>query len=146
VKPYTLCTTLLLLACGGDNAGPSGITAAQITGTWDMNATGCLSGNLPVRLSASSDGALTSAVNAWTNSEPAGFFRPLDGTVALATGAAEFHMWSDASHDAAMLFVGTLSADGSLTGTVADPMTGHAPVFHFSGGPDCTATATGHRR
>lgn len=111
-----------------------------------MNVSGCLSGNLPVRLSAAANGALTSGTNAWTNNESFGFFRPLGGTVDLTTGDAEFHMWADGSHDAAMIFSGTLDADGSLQGTVTDPMPGFSPIFHFSGDPICTGQATGQRR
>lgn len=141
-------TVALTLGCGGgDGTGPAGLMSEFVTGIWDMNTTGCLNGNLPVRLSASADGSLTSAVNAWANAEAQfGFTRPLDGTVNLATGAAEFHMWSSGSHTSALLFVGTLSADGSLTGNVTDPMTGYGPVFHFSGQPSCTAQVSGHRR
>lgn len=142
---FPLVGVALLLACGS-NTGPSGLTAATVTGTWDLNVTGCLTGDLPVRLSAASDGALTSAVNAWTNDESLGFFRPLDGTVTLSSGAAEFHMWSDAQHTDALLFTGTLTSAGALSGTVTDPMPGYGPIFHFSGGAICTAAATGHRR
>ncbi len=137
---------VLLLACGGDSTGSSELAASDVSGTWDLNATGCLNGDLPVKLSASSSGALTSAVNTWTNDESFGFFRPLEGTVDLSSGAAEFHMWADGSHNAAVLFVGTLHSDGSLTGTVSDPMPGYGPIFHLSGGPACTSDVTGHRR
>src|SRR6476646_6821562 len=137
----------LLVACGGgDSSGPPDLAPEFVSGIWDINVTGCLNGALPVRLVATSTGALTSAQNAWTNSEDLGFFRPLDGTVDLSSGAAEFHMWSGGDHDSAVLFVGTLASDGSLSGTVTDPMPGEAPIFHFSGSPICTATGTGHRR
>jgi hypothetical protein len=142
----TVAALTFLASCGGDSTSPSGLTAAFVSGIWDVNATGCINGDLPVRLSASSDGALTSAINAWTNDESLGFFRPLDGTVDLGTGAAEFHMWDTGSHDGALLFSGTLHADGLLTGTLTDPMPGYGSVFHFSGGPICTAPVTGHHR
>jgi hypothetical protein len=120
--------------------------ASEISGTWDLNATGCLQGDLPVRLTAASDGGLTSAANAWTNSESLGFFRPLDGSVDLSTGAAEFHMWADGSHDSAILFTGTITAAGAITGNFTDPMPAYAPIFHFSGGSECVAPVTGSRR
>jgi hypothetical protein len=104
-------------------------------------------GSFPVRLNAAADGALTSAVNAWASGAGSvDFGRPLDGAVDLGTGAAEFHLWSSSTHTSAMLFVGTLAADGSLTGTLTDPMTGYAPILHLSGDPDCTAQVSGQRR
>jgi hypothetical protein len=140
----------LTLGCGGsdDNGtGPNGLSPALVSGTWDISVTGCLSDNLPVRLSADDDGSLTSAENVWTYpGAQFEFDRPLDGRVDLETGAAEFHLWSSDLLTAALLFVGTLSADGSLTGDITDPLPGYIPVFHFFLFPICQAQASGQRR
>ncbi|HEU4700683.1 MAG TPA: hypothetical protein VFS40_15975 [Gemmatimonadales bacterium] len=143
-----VCSAVAFAAGCGDGGPSGGLGAADINGTWDLNVSGsCLRGSLPVRLTATAGGALTSATNAWTNNEAdLGFFRPLDGSVDLESGAAEFHMWGSGDRTHALLFTGTLGADGSLDGTITDPMPGAGPVFHFSGGPTCTAAATGHKR
>jgi hypothetical protein len=153
LRPQTGLAILLTLTlgCGGsdDNGtGPNGISPALVSGIWDLNAPGCLfNQSLPLRLNAADDGTLTSAENVWTYpGAQFEFDRPLDGRVDLETGTAEFHIWSSEFRTAALLFVGTLSADGSLTGVITDPLPGYIPVFHFFLFPICQAQASGQRR
>lgn len=147
MRSLVLVLAGLLVSCGSDGTGPDALTASQVSGIWDVSMTGCLGGTLPMRLVAERNGDLTSAQNAWTNNEAQlGFSRPLEGSVTLSSGAAEIHLFADANHVAALLFVGTLTADGHLSGTMTDPMPGFQPVVHLSTDPPCEAAAAGSKR
>jgi hypothetical protein len=114
--------------------GGAGLTAAQATGNWSFtvqrtSALACTSGSLAngavltAHLDVLSDGTLATSTSFWQN------FRPLSGTVVLASGLTDLFMSAAAGSSAAMELQGTMTAAGSFSGTLSDPAAGSFAVF-----------------
>jgi len=156
---FWLSSVLVFAACenstdplgGIINGGGGTLTAAQATGDWTFNVTvnstlpACsnnlttqaVTGHLDVQTSGTL--ALTSS---WTD-PLSNTAEPLRGSVILSSGVADL-LFADpsVSSTAQMEFSGTMTATGSLSGTLTDPESGFTQVFGTGG---CTYTVNGQK-
>lgn len=127
--------------------GTPGITQAQATGNWSFTVTrtstlGCTAGSLAdgqvltASFNVLADGSLATT-SFWQN-PPTTLVRPLSGAINLGTGITDLFMAASSGSSAAMELRGTMTSNGSFTGTLTDPAPGSFQVFGA-----CSYTATG---
>jgi hypothetical protein len=130
--------------------GGSGLTAAQADGNWSFTVTrtsslGCTGGSLTngqvvtASVDVLTDGTISSSTSSWQGPGST-LVRPLSGSVNLSTGFADIIMSASSGSTAAMELRGTMTTNGSFSGTLTDPAPGSFQVFGA-----CSYTATGTR-
>jgi hypothetical protein len=159
VRPAFLCLCLLLLASAcetttddifGVGGGGGAVTQAQAAGAWTFTVqqTGtlaCTGGALPngqiltAQLDVASDGTLNAGTSSWQN-PPTTLIRPLTGSVRLTDGFTDLFLSSSVGSTSAMELRGTMSSNGTFSGTLTDPGPGFTPMFGTSG---CQYTTSG---
>lgn len=157
MRPTLFCLTLLLSVAACESStdpfiglgGAPGITQAQATGNWSFtvqqtSTLGCTSGSLAsgqvltASLNVSADGTLA-ATSSWQN-PPTTVVRPLSGVISLGTGITDLFMAASSGSSGVMELRGTMTSNGSFTGTLTDPAPGSFQVFGA-----CSYTATGSK-
>jgi hypothetical protein len=156
VRRVVLCmaTMVLLGACENSTnplegllGGGGALTQAQATGNWSLtvqrNTTFPACTNpladgsvITAHLDIGSNGVLTGA-SSWLN--PFSTVLPLTGSVNLTNGATDLH-FAGGTASAQMELLGTMTASGSLSGTLRDPEPGFTQVFGTGG---CEYTVSG---
>ena len=159
MRPAFLCLCLLLFASAcetttddifGIGGGGGAVTQAQAAGSWSFTVqqTGtlaCTGGALPngqiltASLDVASDGTINPSTSSWQN-PPTTLIRPLTGSVRLTDGFTDLFLSSSAGSTSAMELRGTMSSNGTFSGTLTDPGPGFTPMFGTSG---CEYTASG---
>jgi hypothetical protein len=130
--------------------GGGALTQAQATGNWSLTLTttttfpACTnplanSSLISTHLDVGTDGVLT-ASSSWLD-PIASVVRILSGSVNLTNGATDLH-FAGSSTSAQMELVGTMTASGTLSGTLRDPEPGFTQVFGTGG---CEYTVSGIR-
>lgn len=157
MRRLVLCLTTIVLfgACESSTnplegllGGGGALTQAQATGNWSLTVQrtttfpACTnplaSGSaITARLQVVSDGVLA-GTSSWLNPIST-VVLPLTGSVNLTNGAIDLH-FAGASSSAQMELLGTMTASGTLSGTLRDPEPGFTQVFGTGG---CEYTATG---
>ena len=157
MRSIVLCLALLasVAACETSTdpfigfGGTPGITQAQATGNWSFAVTrtstlGCTTGSLTdgqvltASLDVLADGSL--ATTSFWQSPASTIVRPLSGAINLGTGITDFFMSASSGSSAAMELRGTMTSNGSFTGTLTDPAPGSFQVFGA-----CSYTAAGNK-
>jgi len=157
VRRFVLClTTIALLeACETTTnpldailGGGGSLTQAQATGNWSLtvqrNSTFPACANpladgsaIAAHLNIASDGTL-SGTSSWVNPISATVLS-LSGSVNFSNGATDLH-FAGASSSAQMELLATMTASGTISGTLRDPEPGFTQVFGTGG---CEYTVTG---
>lgn len=147
------CIAALTLATGFGCAGdsPSGLSAAQFDGIWELDVQGgetCDGASGPhVRYFEISEaqpgvsGGVFNVVEEWDFQRPYRFGWLVTGNVNIAQRTVELNFWQS-TLSVGGVFTGSVAADGTLTGTFLDPKPGYAPHLALS---SCSYTATGRR-
>jgi hypothetical protein len=151
VRRLVLCLTTIALfaACenatdpfgGFVNGGGGAITQAQATGSWSLTlqrtttfpaCTNPLANGtvIAAQLNVGSDGVL-GGTSSWLNPIST-VVLALTGSINLANGAADLH-FAGGSGGAQMETVGTMTASGTISGTLTDPEPGSTQVFGTGG-------------
>ena len=159
MKRLVLCLTTMVLfaACenstdplGGFLGGGGALTQAQATGNWSLTvqqtttfpacANPLANGSvITAHLDVGSDGVLA-GTSSWLNPIST-VVLPLTGSVNLTNGATDLHFAGGVA-GAQMELLGTMTASGTLTGTLRDPEPGFTQVFGTGG---CEYTVSGIR-
>jgi hypothetical protein len=159
VRRLVLCLTAIVLfgACetstnplDGLLGGGGALTQAQATGNWSLTVQGTTTfpactnplangSVITAHLDAGTDGVL-SATSSWLNPISA-VVLPLTGSVNLTNGATDLH-FAGGTGSAQMELLGTMTASGTLSGTLRDPEPGFTQVFGTGG---CEYTVNGVR-
>lgn len=159
MKRLVLCLTgiALLGACetstnplDGLLGGGGALTQAQATGNWSLTVQGTTTfpactnplangSVITARLDVGTDGVL-SGTSSWLNPISA-VVLPLTGSVNLTNGATDLH-FAGGTSSAQMELLGTMTASGTLSGTLRDPEPGFTQVFGTGG---CEYTVNGVR-
>ena len=124
---------------GFPGGGGGGVTQAQAAGTWSLTLTrtttlACTGGALasgsviPINLVLQSDG--TAATTSTWRSATSGALLPLTGTVRFTDGFTDLILMSGSS---GMEVRGTITSNGTFSGTITDPAPGLAPVYGTGG-------------
>jgi hypothetical protein len=139
------CETSTDNLIGIPGGGGGTVTQADASGTWSLTLTqtttlACSGGALAngsviaLNLNVQSDGTATTA-STW-RSPSSGALLPVAGTVRFADGITDLILSSGAS---AMELRGTLTSNGTFSGTITDPAAGFTPVY----GTGCEYNAPG---
>jgi hypothetical protein len=121
--------------------GGGALTQAQATGNWSLtvqrtttfpNCSNPLANGsvITTHLTVGSDGVLT-GTSSWLNPLSTTVL-PLTGSVNLANGATDLH-FAGGTSTAQMEALGTITASGTLSGTLRDPEPGFSQVFGTGG-------------
>ena len=124
---------------GFPGGGGGAVTQAQASGTWSLTLTrtttlACTGGALangsviPVNLVLQSDG--TAAPTSTWRSATSGALLPLSGTVRFTDGFTDLILMSGSS---GMEVRGTITSNGTFSGTITDPAPGLTPVYGTGG-------------
>ena len=155
MRPTLLFLSLLLFVAACETTtdpligfgGGTGLTQAQAAGNWSFTvqrttALGCTGGSLAngqvltATLDVQAGGALANT-SFWQN-PPTTVVRPLSGAITLTSGSTDLFMSASSGSSAAMELQGTMTSNGTFTGTLTDPAPGSFQVFGA-----CGYTATG---
>lgn len=143
--PVVFC--LAAIACTDANA-PAGVTVDQLAGTWELTRAAnpaCLGGQTPqvylfrVPRGDVRAGALSVVAN-WGTTPALPW--ALTGSVDLASRTADLRFWLRVL-DVGAQFRGTVDGNGTMRGTLTDPVPGYRP--HLVASPGCTFEATARR-
>jgi hypothetical protein len=157
VRRLVLCLTSIVLFGACENSanpldgilgGGGALTQAQATGNWSLTVQGTTTfpacanqlanGTvITTHLDVGSDGALA-GTSSWLNPISATVLA-LTGSVSLTNGATDLH-FAGGSSSAQMELLGTMTASGTLSGTLRDPEPGFNQVFGTGG---CEYTVNG---
>ena len=157
MRRLVLCRTTIALFGACENSanpldgilgGGGALTQAQASGNWSLTlqrtttfpacANPLANGSaITTRLDAGTDGVLAGTSN-WLNPISTTVL-PLTGSVNLSNGATDLH-FAGASSSAQMELLGTVTASGTLSGTLRDPEPGFTQVFGTGG---CEYTVSG---
>jgi hypothetical protein len=157
IRVVAVCLAVVTVAAGCENSpetligfpggGGGAVTQAQASGDWSFTVTktqtlACTGGSLAdgqaivVHLDVQSDGTVTAATSTWQN-PGSGALLPASGSVRLADGVTDVILSSGSS---GMELRGTLSSNGTFSGTLTDPAAGFSPMFSTGG---CEYSAPG---
>ncbi|HJP59945.1 MAG TPA: hypothetical protein VJ865_08090 [Gemmatimonadaceae bacterium] len=125
---------------GFPGGGGGAVTQADASGTWSLTLTqtstlACTGGALangsiiPVNLIVQSDGAAAST-SSW-RSATSGALLPLSGSVRFTDGFTDLILTSGGS--TGMELRGTITTNGTFSGTLTDPAPGFTPVYGAGG-------------
>ena len=157
MRRFVLCLTTIALigACetttnplDGILSGGGSLTQAQATGNWSLSvqrtttfpacANPLADGSaIATHLDVGTDGTL-SGTSSWTNPISTTVLS-LSGSVNFSNGATDLH-FAGATSSAQMELLGTMTASGTISGTLRDPEPGFTQVFGTGG---CEYTVTG---
>ncbi|HEY8832922.1 MAG TPA: hypothetical protein VIM21_10510 [Gemmatimonadaceae bacterium] len=157
MRRLVLClTTIALFAACETSTNPldailgggGALTQAQVAGNWSLTVqrattlpacTNPLADGsaITTHLDVGTDGALTGA-SSWLNPINATVLS-LSGSVNLSNGATDL-LFAGATSTAQMELLGTMTASGTLTGTLRDPEAGFSQIFGTGG---CEYTVAG---
>lgn len=160
MKSFALSLTVFLLLAACENSadplsgflgGGGSLTQTQASGNWSFTltktttlaCTGALADQVvTAHLDVQTDGTLIGTTSTWQNPLSTAA-EPLTGSVRLSDGFSDLIFRDPAvASNAAMEFRGTMTANGSLTGTLTDPAPGFSQVFGTDG---CQYTVTGSK-
>jgi hypothetical protein len=162
VKSFVLSLTVLMLLAACENSaeplngflgsgGGGSLTQTQASGNWSFTltktttlaCTGALADQvITAHLDVQTDGTLSGTTSSWQNPLTTAA-EPLTGSVILSTGITDLIFRDPAvASNAAMELRGTMTATGSLTGTLTDPAPGFTQVFGTDG---CQYSVTGNK-
>jgi hypothetical protein len=146
----SLTTIVLFGACesstsplGGFLSGGGALTRVQATGNWSFSVTrtttfpACTNpladgSAIAAHVDVLTDGTLSTA-SSWLN-PISGTVQALTGSVDLANGASTLHFPAPAVRGSAQMeLLGTMTASGTLSGTLRDPEPGFTQVFGTGG-------------
>ena len=133
------CETSTDTLIGFPGGGGGADTQAEASGTWSLTLTqtttlACTGGALangsiiPVNLVVQSDG--TAATSSTWRSATSGTLLPLSGTVRFTDGFTDLILMSGSS---GMEMRGTITSNGTFSGTITDPAPGLTPVYGTGG-------------
>jgi hypothetical protein len=133
----------------GVGGGPGAVTQAQANGNWTFTlqrtttlaCSGALANGqvITASLAVGSDGTLNAGTSTWQN-PPTTLIRPASGAIRLTDGVTDLFFSSSSGSSSAMELRGSMSSNGSFTGTITDPAPGFSPIFGTTG---CEYTASG---
>ena len=157
MRRFVLCLTTIALiaACetttnplDGILSGGGSLTQAQATGNWSLTvqrtttfpacANPLADGSaIATHLDVGTDGTL-SGTSTWVNPISTTVLS-LSGSVNFSNGSTDLH-FAGAASSAQMELLGTMTASGTISGTLRDPEPGFTQVFGTGG---CEYTVTG---
>jgi hypothetical protein len=157
VRRLVLCLTAIVLFGACENStnpldgifdGGGALTQAQATGNWSLTvqrtstfpacANPLANGSvITTRLDAGTDGVLA-GTSSWVDPLSATVLL-LTGSVNLTNGATDLH-FAGGTGSAQMELLGTMTASGTISGTLRDPEPGFTQVYG-TGGCEYTVTA-----
>jgi hypothetical protein len=144
------CETSADSLIGITGNGGGAITQTQAAGDWSFTVRktttlSCSGGSLAdgqvltAHMDVLSDGSLNGPTSSWQN-PPTTIVRPLTGSVRLTDGFTDLFLSSSSGSGSAMELRGTLTSNGTFSGTLTDPAPGFSPMFSVGG---CEYTTAG---
>jgi hypothetical protein len=157
VRRLVVCLSIIALCGACENSanpldgllgGGGALTQAQATGNWSLTVQGTTTfpacanplangSVITAHLDVGTDGVL-SGTSSWLNPISTTVL-VLTGSVSLSNGSTDLH-FAGGSSGSQMELLGTMTASGTLTGTLRDPEAGFTQVFGTGG---CEYTASG---